>query len=233
MIDTYSIPLRTLVEKLDLTILHESTDYRAVRLTVEDVARPGLQLAGYFDHFEPMRLQIMGNVEMSYLAKQSQQDRAMIYDRLFSYKFPALLISRGLEADELCLAMAKKHNVTVLSSQAATGAVVTENFERCAGVAPNIKAGLAGFPDQGEAILGLRKGFAAGDGEPLGIGVGQHLIHQFLKGKIHAAALRCGGIVAAGALVLTALQQNHKAQTGTVRSAEFHSCDPHVFLLYQ
>ena len=128
MIDTYSIALRTLVEKLNLTIAFQSTDYNSVRLTVEDVARPGLQLAGYFDHFEPMRLQIMGNVEMSYLSKLSPQDRAVTYDRLFSYKFPALLISRGLEPDELCLMMAKKHNVSVLKSQAATGVLITNTI---------------------------------------------------------------------------------------------------------
>ena len=125
MIDTYSIALHTLVEQLNLEVIFASTDYRAVRLTVEDVARPGLQLAGYFDHFEPVRLQVMGNVEMSYLAKLSPQDRAVTFDRLFSYKFPALLIARGLEADELCLAMAKKHNVTVLRSPDPTGVVFT------------------------------------------------------------------------------------------------------------
>ena len=125
MIDTYSIALHTMVEKLDLEVAFASTDYRNVRLTVEDVARPGLQLAGYFDHFEPMRLQVMGNVEMSYLAKLSPQDRAVTFDRLFSYKFPALLIARGLEADEMCLAMAKKHNVTVLRSPEPTGVVFT------------------------------------------------------------------------------------------------------------
>ena len=125
MIDTYSIALRTLVEKLNLTIAFQSTDYNSVRLTVEDVARPGLQLAGYFDHFEPMRLQIMGNVEMSYLSKLSPQDRAVTYDRLFSYKFPALLISRGIQPDELCLMMAQKHNVTVLSTKDATGTLIT------------------------------------------------------------------------------------------------------------
>ena len=126
MIDTYSIALHTMVEKLNLQIAYQSTDYRSVRLTVEDVARPGLQLVGYFDHFEPMRLQIMGNVEMSYLARQSEQDRAVIFDRLFSYKFPALVISRGIQPGPLCLSMAKKHNVTVLVSDAPTGAVVTD-----------------------------------------------------------------------------------------------------------
>ena len=50
MIDTYSLALSKLVEEFNLTILHEATDYHAIRLTVEDVARPGLQLTGFFDH---------------------------------------------------------------------------------------------------------------------------------------------------------------------------------------
>jgi len=125
MIDTYSVALHTLVEKLGLEIAYESTDYRSVRLTVEDVARPGLQLAGYFDHYEPMRLQVMGNVEMSYMAKLTPQDRAVVFDRLFSYKFPALLIARGIEPDELCLSMAKKHNITVLCSPEPTSTIVS------------------------------------------------------------------------------------------------------------
>ena len=154
MIDTYSIALRTLVEKLNLTIAFQSTDYNSVRLTVEDVARPGLQLAGYFDHFEPMRLQIMGNVEMSYLSKLSPQDRAVTYDRLFSYKFPALLISRGLEPDELCLMMAKKHNVTVLKSQSATGVLITNTISFLSSVlAPRITRHGVLVEVYGEGIL--------------------------------------------------------------------------------
>ncbi len=125
MIDTYSVALHTMVEKLKLEVAYASTDYRAVRLTVEHVARPGLQLAGYFDHYEPMRLQVMGNVEMSYLAKLSDQDRAVTIDRLFSYKFPAMLIAWGLEPDELFLSMAKKHNITILRSQEPTSTVVS------------------------------------------------------------------------------------------------------------
>ena len=56
MFNMYSVPLLKLVEKFGLEIIFASTDYEKVQLTVEDVARPGLQLSGYFDHFEPMRL---------------------------------------------------------------------------------------------------------------------------------------------------------------------------------
>ncbi len=125
MIDTYSVPLSTLVKEFKLEVAFASTDYEAIRLTVEDVGRPGLQLSGYFDHFEPMRLQVMGNVEMSYLAKLSLQDRTRVYDQLFSYKFPALLIARNIPPDDQCMEMAKKNNVTILRSSEATSAIVS------------------------------------------------------------------------------------------------------------
>ena len=125
MIDTYSVPLATLVSEFGLQIAHESTDYSTIRLTVEDVARPGLQLAGFFDHFEPMRLQIMGNVEMTYLNKLTSEERARILDRLFSYHFPAMLIARNIEPTAELLEMAVKHNTTVLRSAEPTSTLIS------------------------------------------------------------------------------------------------------------
>ena len=125
MVDTYCVPLTTLVKEFHLEVVYEATDYESIRLTVADVARPGLQLAGYFDHFEPMRLQVLGNVEVSYLRKLSKTERAMIFDRLFSYKFPALMIARNMQVDPECLEMAKKHNVTVLRTAEATSDIIS------------------------------------------------------------------------------------------------------------
>ena len=123
--DMYSVSLKTLVEEFDLEVVYASSDYEKIRLTVADVARPGLQLAGYFDHFEPMRLQIMGNVEMSYMAKQEPETRHRVYDRLFSYKFPAMLIARGIQPHPECLEMAKKHNITLLSTPQRTSSITS------------------------------------------------------------------------------------------------------------
>ena len=125
MIDTYSVPLKKLVEDFKLEIAHPSTDFESIRITVEDVARPGLQLAGFFDHYEPMRLQVMGNVEMSYTGKLSSANRSAIFDRLFSYKFPALLIARGIQPHPEMLAMAKKHNITILLSPLPTSSIIS------------------------------------------------------------------------------------------------------------
>ena len=125
MNNMYSVPLTTLVKEFHLEVVYAATDYESIRLTVEDVARPGLQLAGYFDHFEPVRLQVMGNVEASYLQKLSVSERAITFDRLFSYKIPALLISRNMMPDDQCMEMAKKHNITILRSHEVTSTIVS------------------------------------------------------------------------------------------------------------
>ena len=125
MIDTHSIPLTTIVKEFDLQVVHAATDFDSVRITVEDISRPGIQLSGYFDHFDPIRLQVMGNVEMSYLARLEETERTRILDRLFSYKFPALLITRNIAPGSICVEMAKKHNVTLLRSSLPTSTITS------------------------------------------------------------------------------------------------------------
>ncbi len=126
MVDTYCVPLKTLVEEFRLEVAYAATDYESVRLTVEDIARPGLQIAGYLDHFEPVRLQVIGNVETSYLQKLTPHERLVAFDRLFSYKIPALLIARNILPEPECMEMARKHNITILRSAEATSTVVSD-----------------------------------------------------------------------------------------------------------
>lgn len=154
MSETHAVPLSMLVKEFHLDIAYAATDFSAIRLTVEDVARPGLQLAGYFDHYEPMRLQVMGNVEMSYLTKLSSRERSAIFDRLFSYKFPALLIARGISPHQEMLQMAKKHNITILSTQEPTSAIVSSIITYLkAALAPSITRHGVLMEVYGEGIL--------------------------------------------------------------------------------
>ncbi len=125
MPETKGVLLTQVVQEFGLNVVYAATDYSVIRLTVADVARPGIQLAGYYDHFEPMRLQIMGNVEMSYVNKLTDTERAIVFDRLLSYKFPALLIARGMQPDPQCLEMAQKHNVTLLTCRDSTSNIAS------------------------------------------------------------------------------------------------------------
>ena len=150
----HSVLLKEMVDELSFEILHQATDYEKIRLTVEDISRPGLQLAGYFYHFEPMRLQIMGNMEASYMEKLSEAEKAMTYDRLFSYKFPAFIVARGINVSPQMLEMAQKHNVTILRSPDATSTVVSAviSFLKSA-LAPRITRHAVLMEIYGEGLL--------------------------------------------------------------------------------
>ena len=154
MFTVYSVPLTTLVEKFKLEVAHKAGDYESIHLTVADVSRPGLQLAGYFDHFEPMRLQVMGNVEVSYLEKLTEAERAITLDRFFSYKIPALLVTRYNPVDPVCIEMAKKHNITILRCHEATSTIVSEIIAYLsAALAPRITRHGVLMEVYGEGIL--------------------------------------------------------------------------------
>lgn len=125
MANTYSVSLTDLVREFNLELLNQSTDYEKIHVTVDDVSRPGLHLAGFFEHFEPMRVYVCGTVESAYLQKLSHEDRLIIFDHFLSYKIPALIIARGIEALPECLEMAQKHDITVLSSKETTSYIVS------------------------------------------------------------------------------------------------------------
>ena len=125
MSNTYSVALAELVSEFNLEFLHKSSDFEKIRVTVDDISRPGLHLAGFFDHFEPMRVYVCGTVETAYLLKLSSKERRIIFENFLSYKIPALIFARGFEAMPECLEMAEKHDVTVLSSKDTTSSLVS------------------------------------------------------------------------------------------------------------
>lgn len=125
MASTYSVLLTQIVNEFDLSFFYRSSDYEKIHVTADEVSRPGLHLAGFFDHFEPMRIYVCGTVEMAYLQKLSHEERAIVFDRFLSYKIPVLIIARGFEIMPECLEMAKKYDVTVLSSQVGTSYLIS------------------------------------------------------------------------------------------------------------
>ncbi|MBQ1405448.1 MAG: HPr(Ser) kinase/phosphatase [Oscillospiraceae bacterium] len=120
-----SVPLRQLVEEFKLSIAYQSTDYDTICVEVDEVSRPGLPLTGFFEHFERLRVEVLGYVEMTFLEDQTPEKRLEIFDRLFAYRIPALVISRGQQPHPECIDMAKKHNITILLAQETTSYVIS------------------------------------------------------------------------------------------------------------
>lgn len=120
-----SVLLKKVADEFNLTAAYASTDFDRVHLVVEEVTRPGLPLTGYFNHFERMRLQVIGHVEADYLGTLSHERKLEIFDTLFSYKIPALIFARNIVPMDECLEMAKKHDVTILRCMESTTYLVS------------------------------------------------------------------------------------------------------------
>ena len=96
MASTYTVLLSELASEFKLDFFYRSTDFDKIHVTVDDISRPGLHLAGFFDHYEPMRVYVCGTVETVYLQKLTPEERIIIFDHFLSYKCPALILRGAL-----------------------------------------------------------------------------------------------------------------------------------------
>ena len=121
-----SVKLESIIEKMKLENLTPQLNISKIKITQPDINRPALQLAGYFEHFEATRLQIIGFVEYTYLEGLPTARKKEIYNRLLSCEIPAVVFCRELQPDELFLEVALEHEVPVLMTKKATSAFMAE-----------------------------------------------------------------------------------------------------------
>ena len=81
MASKYTVPLKTVVKDMNLQPLHLSTDYDSAVLTMADVNRPAMQLTGFYNYFDPKRMQVIGMVESTYLDTLTHEERLHAFDR--------------------------------------------------------------------------------------------------------------------------------------------------------
>ena len=117
MLPKRSVKVKDLVERFQMEVVCKSPDYDTKVLTITDVNRPGLQFAGFFDYFDPERLQIIGKSEVEYLRGFSSEERRKRFGNLFTYDIPAFIISRSLDVFPECVEMAEHYGCTVLRTK--------------------------------------------------------------------------------------------------------------------
>ena len=115
-----TIKLKKLVEHFQLKVLLAGADYEQAEIGIKDVNRPGLQFVGFFDYFDPRRLQVIGMAETKMLEGMTHERRAESFARLFDYDIPAVVISRDLDCFPECMEMARKYRRTLLSTNDTT-----------------------------------------------------------------------------------------------------------------
>lgn len=124
----YSVKIEKLIEEFQLENLLPEIDISKKFLSKSEINRPALQLAGFYEHFDNDRLQIIGKVEHSYLRTLEPDLRHKVLHDLFAFQVPCVVVCKELEIFPEMLDYAKKFQVPLLRSQSATSSFIAESI---------------------------------------------------------------------------------------------------------
>ena len=120
MPEIFTVALEKVISEFKLEVLYVPHPPEEILISNNDVNRPGLQLMGFYEYFDPHRIQITGKMEFAYMDTIDEETRKARWDLLFSQKIPALVITRDLPAYPEMLAVAQKYETPLLRSKEST-----------------------------------------------------------------------------------------------------------------
>ena len=120
MSDKFNVSLQRVIDEFKLETIYIHKDANEIMIDENDVNRPGLQLMGFYEYFNPERIQIIGKMEFAYLSTIDETTRRERRQHLFSQRIPALIITRELPYFAEMLELAKEFEVPLLRSKEST-----------------------------------------------------------------------------------------------------------------
>lgn len=111
------VSLDVIANKLQLKNFTPQIDLSSRMVTSMNINRPALQLYGFYEHFDPTWIQLVGRVESAYLDTMTQEEKRVRYEKLFSYKdIPCIILSRDNPPDLDMLEMSEQYQIPLLGT---------------------------------------------------------------------------------------------------------------------
>ena len=120
------VRVSTLARKMELRNLTSDLDIEKRKILIPDINRTALQLTGFWDYFDPLRVQIIGLVEYNYILQMDPEARVRMYGELLAYNVPCIIFARNLMPDDTLIALAEKQGVPILVSELPTNLLEAE-----------------------------------------------------------------------------------------------------------
>ncbi|MEG1996268.1 MAG: HPr(Ser) kinase/phosphatase, partial [Oscillospiraceae bacterium] len=110
----FTVSLSKIIKDLGLEVIYLPPSDDDILISSADINRPGLNLTGFFEYFDPSRIQILGRMEFSYLDGLDPEIRKKNVCELFAQKFPAVIITRGLDISQDIIDAVTQYGVACL-----------------------------------------------------------------------------------------------------------------------
>lgn len=121
----FKIHLTKVIDEFSLEKIYSSSDLDDVTVVTPELNRPALQIAGFYDYFDPKRIQIIGKVELTYLEQFARDKRNELMEELFKRKVPAVILTRNMHILPEMLELAEKYDVTLLRTEESTSSIMS------------------------------------------------------------------------------------------------------------
>ncbi|WP_077214754.1 HPr(Ser) kinase/phosphatase [Bacillus dakarensis] len=110
---------KDIIEKFKLELISGEEGINRL-ITMTDISRPGLEMAGFFDYYPAERIQLLGKTELTFINQLNQDARTDRLERLCTDITPAIIITRDLEVPEELIEASEREAVPVLRSKLKT-----------------------------------------------------------------------------------------------------------------
>ena len=121
----YTVPLSKIISQFTLEVIYsgsgngenpegESAYIDSIDVASVDINRPGLAFSGFYEGFDPRRIQIIGIAEHQYIQDFEPSERNACMDMFFRQKPVCVVVSSSLDIMPEMMENAVKHGVTLL-----------------------------------------------------------------------------------------------------------------------
>ena len=120
MEDVYSVKLSKIIDEFKLETLSLPDLPDNIQVTCTRVNRPGLQMVGFYDHYEPIRLQIIGKVENLFIQGMDPEERKNRLEDFFRSAPVGIIFTTSIEVGADFMSLAEKYRVPLMRTSMRT-----------------------------------------------------------------------------------------------------------------
>ena len=114
MEESYTVRLSSIIESFSLETIYLPDLPENIHISSSRVNRPGLQLAGFYDYYDPKKLQMIGKTEHKYLSTIPRAEREERIEEFYRTKPAGVIYSASLSVGDDVISCAERYGVPVL-----------------------------------------------------------------------------------------------------------------------
>ena len=120
MEELYTVELSKVIKEFHLETIYLPDLPENIKISCSRVNRPGLQMVGFYDHYEEARLQIIGKVEHLFISRLEPEERSRRLEDFFRSSPVGVIITSSIEVSQEMVSIAEKYKVPLMRTSERT-----------------------------------------------------------------------------------------------------------------